>query len=97
MYNDQGLEADCPGRVAQTLFQCAEDLGDSGLAARRGQEDVFDIFGLGRRKLWTKAVSELERWVGAVALTWAYLDLGAAFDRLLDRARHWARVTGRAV
>lgn len=69
MDNDQSLEADSPGRVAQTLFQGAEDLGDSGLAARRGQQDVFDILGLGRRKLQSrrKAISKHERWVGAVA------------------------------
>lgn len=69
MDNDQSLEAYGPGRVAKTLFQRAEDLGNSGLAARCSQQDVFDIFGLGRRKLQSSrvAISKHERWVGAVA------------------------------
>jgi hypothetical protein len=37
-------------------------------------------------------MSKHERWVGAVAFGRPYLDLGAAFDRLLDRARHVGRV-----
>jgi hypothetical protein len=52
---------------------------------------MFDILGLGRRKL-PSAISKHERWVGAVAFGRPYLDLGAAFDRLLDRARHVGRV-----
>lgn len=47
------LKDDSPGRVAQAILKRTEDLRDTGFSSMRCDEDVFDIFGFGRRKLQT--------------------------------------------
>jgi hypothetical protein len=51
MYDDQALEYDGPCRVAQSIGKGAEDLSDTSFASMRRDEDVFDIFRFGCRKL----------------------------------------------
>ena len=51
MDGDQALEDDGPCRVSQSILERADDLGNARLASMRGDEDVFDVFRLGRRIL----------------------------------------------
>jgi hypothetical protein len=51
VHDNQRLENDGPCAVAQAVLEDAEDLGDALLAGVRGDEDVLDIFGLGRCEL----------------------------------------------
>ena len=46
MDKDQGLENSGPGRLAQTLLHCPEDLGDSGLSRMRRDENMLYVFRL---------------------------------------------------
>lgn len=83
---DEALEDDSPCRVAQAVLQGVEDVGDARLGVG-GDEDVLDVFGLGRRIL---------RGTSSAALSWpvrgwqrsAYLDLGGTLDRFLKGAGH---------
>lgn len=51
MDDNQTLEDNCPCRVAQAVREGAKDLSDACLAGMRRDQNVFDIFGLGRGKL----------------------------------------------
>lgn len=51
VYCDQALEDHSPGRVAQTELKRPEDFCHTSLTGMRRNEDVLDIFRLGRRRL----------------------------------------------
>lgn len=51
VHDDEALEDNGPGGVAEAVGQGAEDLSDAGLAGMRRDENVLDILGFGRREL----------------------------------------------
>ena len=56
MDDDERLEDDGPCRVPETLLKRTKDLCDTGFTRVRRNENVFDIFGLGRSQLFLISV-----------------------------------------
>lgn len=51
VYDNQRLEDDGPGGVAQAVLQGAKDLGDASLAGVGSDQNVLDILALGGSEL----------------------------------------------
>lgn len=59
----QTLEDYGPCRVSQSVLQSAEDLGDTGFAGMGCDQEVLDVFGLGRSILRAAMLARLSLWI----------------------------------
>jgi hypothetical protein len=51
VYDDEGLEDNCPRRVAQAVLEGSKDLGDAMFTRMRRNKNVFNVLRLGRSEL----------------------------------------------
>jgi hypothetical protein len=91
VHHDEGFEDYCPCRIAQSVLKGSKYLRNSGFTGVRRYKDVFDVFGLGRGKLFAFSRLVGVRIEDSGSAAEVHLDLGRALYGLFPSRRHGGR------